>query len=176
MAPNETEQGKTEESKDTYTACSQDRDSSAGRESAASFDAFYDFAFPRVYRFAQRHTETEPEAEALCRLILIRALASLGGLGALEDRVHRVSADSPSSPSPVSAADSIGGPSKTKDANAAAPGEFPGDLAFWLFCIARKTAEQIERNPDLLKSDRIGAELAKAVNPISWSRVRVPSR
>lgn len=66
-----------------------DIDSAAGRRAIAEFDAFYDFAFPRVYRFARRRMDSEVQAEALCRLVLVRALTSLGGLGALDHRVHR---------------------------------------------------------------------------------------
>ena len=63
-----------------------DSDSSAGRDRdvAERFGAFYDFAFPRVYRFAQRRMGNEAQAEALCGLILLHALTSLGGIDALE--------------------------------------------------------------------------------------------
>ncbi len=64
-------------------------DSSAGRDRDRNdvverFGVFYDFAFPRVYRFAQRRMGNEAQAEALCRLVLIHALTSLGGFDALE--------------------------------------------------------------------------------------------
>ncbi len=64
-----------------------------GREAIAHFDAFYEFAFPRVYRFAQRRMQDESKAQALCRLVMVRALTSLGGLGALPHPEHRVPAE-----------------------------------------------------------------------------------
>ncbi|MCA9502992.1 MAG: hypothetical protein H6748_07300 [Spirochaetaceae bacterium] len=51
-----------------------------GRADLARFEAFYDFAFPRVYRFAARRMDTRERAEALCSMILESALARLGGL------------------------------------------------------------------------------------------------
>lgn len=167
MIPNHAAQGKSEND----GAHSHDRDSSAGHEIIASFDAFYDFAFPRVHRFAQRHTKTESEAEALCSLVLIRALASLGGLGALATRVHR----EPAVSRLTEDAELDGSDAEGSDPS----GSEPAGLAFWLYCIARKTAQQVEHNPELLKSDRVGSELAKVEKlerPINWSRVRVPSR
>lgn len=41
------------------------------------FDAFYEFAFPRVYRFASKRCRDKPTSEALCRLILERAVTDL---------------------------------------------------------------------------------------------------
>jgi len=58
-----------------------DKNSARNRAAFERFEAFYDYAFPRVYRFAQRKTTSDVEAEALCRLVLMRALASLGSLG-----------------------------------------------------------------------------------------------
>ncbi len=59
-------------------------DSYAGRDVAERFDAFYDFAFARVYRFARRRMGDEARAEALCRLVLMHALTALDGIDALE--------------------------------------------------------------------------------------------
>ena len=54
--------------------------STAGRTDLAHFESFYDFAFPRVYRFAAKRMGTEAGAEALTELILVSVLASLGGV------------------------------------------------------------------------------------------------
>ncbi len=62
----------------------QSSDSFGGRDEVERFGAFYDFAFPRVYRFAQRRMGDEAQAEALCRLVLTAALTSLGGIDAFE--------------------------------------------------------------------------------------------
>ena len=70
-----------------------DSQTSQGHEAIAHFDAFYEFAFPRVYRFAQRRMQDESKAQALCRLVMVRALTSLGGLGALPHPEHRVPAE-----------------------------------------------------------------------------------
>lgn len=61
----------------------------AGKDAFAKFESFYDFAFPRVYRFAKRRMDREEDAEALCRLILVSALTSLGGLDERNIRSHR---------------------------------------------------------------------------------------
>ena len=54
--------------------------SAAGRTDFAQFQAFYDFAFRRVHRFAQRRMDTEAQVEALTERILVSALISLGGV------------------------------------------------------------------------------------------------
>ncbi len=59
--------------------------STAGRAELAQFKAFYDFAFPRVHRFAERRTDTQKKAEALTDLILVSSLTSLGGARAPHD-------------------------------------------------------------------------------------------
>jgi DNA-directed RNA polymerase specialized sigma24 family protein len=95
---------------------------SKDRETAARFNAFYDFAFPRVYRYAQRRMQDESQAQALCRCVFIRAMASFGGiesgLDAIEDRMRH---------------DEVG-------------------FAFWLFCLARRSADdlnvQLAENPE----------------------------
>ena len=68
-----------------------DAESAADRDELARFEAFYDFAFDRVYRFALRRMQSEARAQALCRLILFRALDSLGGIGVSSDLFSRVS-------------------------------------------------------------------------------------
>jgi hypothetical protein len=87
---------------------------SENRNSLAYFDAFYEFAFPRVYYYAKRRMENEAQAQMLCRRVLTRAVTALGGLGAREQ------AD-------------------------------PTELAFWLFCLARTTADQLSEHPELLE-------------------------
>jgi DNA-directed RNA polymerase specialized sigma24 family protein len=55
--------------------------------SQLDFDAFYEFAFPRVYRFALKRQGNARSAEVLCRLILERALEH-GKCGASADSVE----------------------------------------------------------------------------------------
>ncbi len=89
------------------------------------FGAFYDFAFPRVYRFAQRRMGNEAQAEALCRLVLIHALSSLGGIAALEA-------------------------GRLEDAT---------ESATWLYCLARKVADEVAEKPELLADLSIADDL-----------------
>ena len=89
------------------------------------FGAFYDFAFPRVYRFAQRRMGNEAQAEALCRLVLIHALSSLGGIAALEA-------------------------GRLEDAT---------ESATWLYCLARKVADEVAEKPELLTDLKITDDL-----------------
>ncbi len=99
---------------------------SKDREAAARFNAFYDFAFPRIYRYAQRRMQDEGQAQVLCRLVFIRAMASFGGmesgLDGIEDRMKH---------------DEVG-------------------FAFWLFCLARRSADDLNgrlaENPELFAS------------------------
>ncbi len=102
-----------------------DSDSSAGRDVVERFGAFYDFAFPRVYRFAQRRMGNEAQAEALCRLVLIHALSSLGGIAALEA-------------------------GRLADAT---------ESATWLYCLARKVADEVAEKPELLADLSIADDL-----------------
>lgn len=60
----------------------------ASEASLARFNAFYDDAFPRVYRYAQRRMRDEASAQALCRLVFVRIVTSLGGLEVVEHRVQ----------------------------------------------------------------------------------------
>ena len=107
---------------DTLGGDSASFESSEGREAIARFNEFYDFAFPRVYRYAQRRMDDEAQAQALCRLVFVRAMASLGGLEVIEDRVRQDEAE----------------------------------FAFWLYCLARRTADQLcdqlAEHPELLAS------------------------
>jgi DNA-directed RNA polymerase specialized sigma24 family protein len=107
---------------DTLGGDSASFESSEGREAIARFNEFYDFAFPRVYRYAQRRMNGEAQAQALCRLVFVRAMTSLGGLEVIEDRVRQDEAE----------------------------------FAFWLYCLARRTAdqlsEQLAEHPELLAS------------------------
>ena len=64
-----------------------------GQDSLARFDAFYEFAFERIYRYAKRRTDDEVQTQTLCRRILIRAMTSLGGLDAIEYRMQHDEAD-----------------------------------------------------------------------------------
>ena len=57
------------------------------RDATARFNFFYDFAFPRVYRYAQRRMADEAQAQALCRLVFVRAMTSLGGMQGIEVRI-----------------------------------------------------------------------------------------
>lgn len=104
-------------------ACSQ------GSETLERFDAFYEFAFPRVYRYAQRRMQNDAQAEVLCRLVLIRAISTLGGLETVEHRV-------------------------AYDRNA---------FAFWLFCLARRAADELNarraEHPDLVDGSDLADEL-----------------
>ena len=90
--------------------------STAGRTDLARFESFYDFAFPRVYRFAAKRMGTEARAEALTELILVSALTSLGGARGPENGLR---------------------------------GD-PAELAFQLFAIARRVADEVEDDPSLL--------------------------
>jgi hypothetical protein len=92
--------------------------SAAGRTDLAHFESFYDFAFPRVYRFAAKRMDTEARAEALTELILVSVLTSLGGVRGPENGLR---------------------------------GD-PAELAFQLFAIAKRVAEQVEEDPSLLAS------------------------
>ena len=56
--------------------------STAGRTDLSQFQAFYDFALARVYRFAFSRMGNESRAEALTELILVSALTSIGGVHA----------------------------------------------------------------------------------------------
>jgi hypothetical protein len=94
----------------------QNGDFSGGRDAVERFDAFYDFAFPRVYRFAQRRMGDRARAEKLCRLVLITALTSLGGIDAFET-------------------------GRLAD---------PTQSAVWLYCLARKVADEVAEKPGLL--------------------------
>jgi len=63
------------------------------KDATARFDVFYDFAFHRIYRYAQRRMDDEAQAQSLCRLVLIRALDSLGDLESIENRILRDEAE-----------------------------------------------------------------------------------
>jgi len=78
---------------DTLGGDSASFESSEGREAIARFNEFYDFAFPRVYRYAQRRMNDEAHAQAVCRLVFVRAMTSLGGLDVMEDRVRQDEAE-----------------------------------------------------------------------------------
>ena len=80
-------------SRDTLGDDSESSETSEGREAIARFNDFYDFAFPRVYRYAQRRMNDEAQAQALCRLVFVRAMTSLGGLEIVEDRVRQDEAE-----------------------------------------------------------------------------------
>ena len=120
-----------------------DKRAAQNRASFERFEAFYDYAFPRVYRFAQRKAASEAQAEALCRLILVRALSSLGGL--------RTGGSSPD----------------------------PADLAVWLYSVARRVSEEVERDPSLLESIAGSAEAGRvapvADGPAGRGRAKDPS-
>lgn len=124
-------------------------ESTQDRDDAARFNAFYDFAFPRVYRYAQRRMNDEAQAQALCRLVFVRAMTSLGGLQGIEVRIAKDEAD----------------------------------LAFWLYCLARKTADrlcdQLAEHPDFLAScdpegeiENLTIQILRNTSPKSGSRRR----
>jgi DNA-directed RNA polymerase specialized sigma24 family protein len=58
-------------------------------EAHARFEAFFGYAFDRVYRFARGRVDSDLRAQALCRMVLYRALTALDGFGALEAGPHR---------------------------------------------------------------------------------------
>ncbi len=88
------------------------------------FDAFYDFAFPRVYRFAVKRCDARcrgesvdaAEAKHLCRLILERAFKVW----------ERKDADG---------GDGLGSDRASLDSHR---------IGFWLFSIAKQTADEYE--------------------------------
>jgi len=105
-----------------------------GGEGFARFEAFFDFAFDRVYRFARGRMSSEPRAQALCRLILFRARNALGGIGAFGTGPHRD----------------------------------PEDFAFWLYCLARKVADQVDERPDLLDASLERSDARETTAPVGF--------
>ena len=81
------------EREDTLTSGSDPSEDAEDRIFVERFNAFYEFAFPRVYRYAQRRMDDEAQAQALCRLVLVRAVSSLGGLFAIESRMRQQGTD-----------------------------------------------------------------------------------
>jgi DNA-directed RNA polymerase specialized sigma24 family protein len=114
---------------DTLGGGSESFESSKGSDAVARFNEFYDFAFPRVYRYAQRRMNDEAQAQALCRMVFVRAMTSLGGIEVIEDRVRQDEAQ----------------------------------FAFWLYCLARRTAdqlcEQLAEHPELLAAGDLEGNL-----------------
>ena len=112
--------------------------STAGRTELARFEAFYDFAFLRVHRFAikrikamaaMRDRDVEIEAQALTELILDSALTSFGGARAPVDGL-RVD---------------------------------PAELAFQIFAIAHRVAVQVEEDPSLLSQVSVRSQSGEPV-------------
>jgi hypothetical protein len=95
--------------------------STAGRTELEQFEAFYDFAYPRVYRFAAKRMGSEAQAEALTELILASSLPLLGGAHAPDNGLR---------------------------------GD-PAELAFRIFAVAQRVADQVADDPSLLSRPKL---------------------
>jgi DNA-directed RNA polymerase specialized sigma24 family protein len=119
-------------------------DSREGVEATDRFNAFYDYAFPRVYRYAQRRMQNEAQAQTLCRRVLVRAVTALGGIDIVEGMAERM----------------VEGTVEGMIEHRVQQDE--AEFAYWLFCLARRTADQLctelSEHPDLLLGSDLEGE------------------